>query len=43
MTYPAILIHKPRFPTRRSEVKVGDEHVLVGEGEEFGGLQGGEV
>ena len=43
MADPTVLVREPGFAAGRVEVKVRDEHVLVGKGEELGGLEGGKV
>jgi hypothetical protein len=40
MTDPSIFIRYPRFLSRWSQVKMGDQHVLVGQGKVFFALEG---
>jgi hypothetical protein len=40
---PAILVRDPRLLAGGHQVEMRDEHVLVGEREELGGYEGGEV
>ena len=43
MTDPAVFIRYPSFLTRRHQVEMGDQHVLVGQGEDFGRDEGREI
>ena len=43
MADPTIFIRYPSFLTRRHQVEMRDEHILVGQGEDFGGDKAGEI